>query len=312
MPFLKRADTAALALSREAGWMPAGGASAPARRRPGAPARVGLLGTCANPACTTSWLQIWRSRSAPIFEGGWSCSPACTMERAEIAVARELEGRGTGLEQHRLRVPLGLLMLEHGWITSAQLRSALEGQRTHKAGRLGHWLMVKEGVSERLIARALGLQWSCPVLPLDAHDADGMASALPRLFVDAFGALPMRVAAGKLLYLGFEGRPDPVLAFAAERMTGLRVESGLVEGSRFRAAHQRLLEARFPSVELVEAASEGALARALARAVERVKPVESRLVRVHDCLWLRMWRRMQTGPLPETSGVTDMLLTLAG
>ena len=54
---------------------------------------------------------------------------------------------------------------------------------------------------------------------------------MPRLFVDAFGALPLRVAAGKILYLGFEDRLDPVLALAVERMTGLRVESGLVQES---------------------------------------------------------------------------------
>jgi len=278
----------------------------------GAPARRGFLGACANPACATSWLQIWRSRSTPIFEGGWSCSPGCTAQVMESAVARELEGRTAPLDPHRHRVPLGLLMLEQGWITGRQLRSALEGQRTHRSGRLGQWLMVKEGVSERLVTRALGLQWCRPVLSLDTHDAEGMAPALPRLFVDAFGALPLRVAAGRLLYLGFEDRPDPVLALAVGRMTGLRVESGLVEGSRFRAAHQRLLEARFPSVELVEAASETALARALARAVERTRPVESRLVRVHDCLWLRMWRKAQTGPLAEASSVVDMIATLAG
>lgn len=95
-------------------------------------------------------------------------------------------------------------------------------------------------------------------------------------------------------------------------MTGLRVESGLLEGTRFRVSHPRLLEARFPSVELVEAASEPALVRALARTVERTRPVESRLVRVHDCLWLRMWQRPQTGPLPEMNAVTDMVATLAG
>lgn len=273
-------------------------------------ARRGFLGACANPACTTAWLQIWRSRSAPIFEGGWSCSPACTARRMESAVARELEGRGAPLERHRHRVPLGLLMLEQGWITGVQLRSALEGQRTRRAGRLGHWLMVKEGVSGSLVTRALGLQWSCPVLALDSHDAEGMAPALPRFFVDAFGALPMRVAAGRLLYLGFEDRPDSVLALAVERMTGLRVESGLVEGARFRAAHQRLLEARFPGVELVEAASEAALVRALARAVERTRPVESRLVRLHDCLWLRMWRKARTGPIAEASSTMDMIATL--
>ena len=70
---------------------------------------------------------------------------------------------------------------------------------------------------------------------------------MPRLFVDAFGALPLRVAAGKLLYLGFEDRLDPILALAVERMSGLRVESGLVAESQFGPAHARMLSAKFPA-----------------------------------------------------------------
>lgn len=312
MPVLNRRGLDRPGSGREPMLLPWGSAAETETAWAGAEVRRGFLGACANPACSTAWLQIWRSRSAPIFEGGWSCSPACTSRRLEYAVARELEGRGAPLDRHRHRVPLGLLMLEQGWITGVQLRSALEGQRTHRAGRLGHWLMAKEGVRESLVTRALGLQWSCPVLPLDTHDAEGMAPVLPRFFVDAFGALPLRVAAGRLLYLGFEDRPDAVLALAAERMTGLRVESGLVEGARFRAAHQRLLQARFPGVELVEAASEPALVRALARSVERTRPVESRLVRVHDCLWLRMWRKARAGAVADVSSVVDMIATLTG
>jgi hypothetical protein len=272
----------------------------------------GLFTTCANPGCGTGWLQIWRSRSSPVFEGGWNCSPACTEERLQAAVSREQDGRGTAVDKHRHRVPLGLLMLEQGWITQAQLRSALDGQRTNRAGRLGHWLMVREGVSEQLVTRALGLQWSCPVLPIDCHDPEGLSPLLPRLFIDAFGALPLRLAAGKLLYLGFEDRLDPAVALAVQRMCGLRVESGLVAGSQFRPAHSRMLEAKFPPVELLEASSEPALVRALTRAVERTKPVESRLVRVHDLLWLRMWRRRQTGHVLEASSVEDMICTIAG
>jgi len=279
-------------------------------RAPGA--RPRLLETCANPACATGWLQIWRSRSAPVFEGGWNCSPACTAQRLEAAVARELDGRGSAAETHRHRVPLGLLMLEQGWITAAQLRGALESQRANRAGRLGQWLVVAEAVSEQQVTRALGLQWSCPVLSLEFHDPEGLSPLVPRLFVDAFGALPLRVAAGKLMYLGFEDRLDPALQLAVERMSGLRVESGLVPGSQFRPAHARMLEAKFPSVELLEAASEPALVRALTRAVERVKPVESRLVRVHDCLWLRMWRRPQPGPVPQAACVEDLICAIAG
>jgi hypothetical protein len=202
-------------------------------------------------------------------------------------------------------------MLEQGWITAAQLRGALEGQRANKAGRLGHWLMAREGVSEQLVTRALGLQWSCPVLPLEFHDPGGLSPVLPRLFVDAFGVLPLRVAAGKLIYLGFEDRLDRALSLALERMSGLRVESGLVLSSQFRPAHSRMLEAKFPQVELLEAASEPALVRVLTKVIDRAKPVESRLVRVHDCLWLRMWRKPQTGALPDTSSVQDMICTIA-
>jgi hypothetical protein len=226
------------------------------------------------------------------------------------AVRRELDSRGLAAESHQHRIPLGLLMLEQGWITSGKLRQALDAQRAAKAGRLGHWLVRQQGVSEQLVTRALGLQWSCPVLPLEFHDAEAFAVLVPRLFVDAFGALPLRVAAGQLLYLGFEDRLDPIVALAVERMTGLRVESGLVQESLFGPAHARMLNAKFPAVELMEAVSEQAVAYALSKSIEQVRPVASRLVRVHDCLWLRMWRRPQSGPMPECGSVQDLICSV--
>ena len=160
------------------------------------------------------------------------------------------------------------------------------------------------------MTRALGLQWGCPVLALDGHEPESVAAFLPRLFVDAFGALPLRSAAGKLLYIGFEQRLDPVLALAVERMTDLQVESGLVQDSSFRPAHARMLQARFPRVELIEAVSEQILVQELSRRVEQARPVDCRAVRLHDCLWLRMWKRPQRGPLPEVDGVQDVICSL--
>jgi hypothetical protein len=137
-----------------------------------------------------------------------------------------------------------------------------------------------------------------------------MSAVMPRLFLDAYRALPLRLAGGRVLYLGFEERLDPVLALAIERMTGLRVESGMVRGSVFRPAHARMLDSKFPGVELVEAVSEPAAAYALTRAVERTRPIAARLVRVHDCLWLRMWLRPQIGPLPESGSVEDLVCSI--
>jgi hypothetical protein len=273
-------------------------------------ARTGFFQTCANPDCGSGWLHLWRSRSAPVFEGGWSCSAACTAARMALAVRRELDGRGRAQQYHRHRIPLGLLMLEQGWITTSQLRGALEAQRESGAGRLGQWLIHGQGVAEDLMTRALGLQWSCPVLPMETHDAEALTAIVPRLFVDSFGALPLRVAAGRLLYLGFEERLDPVLALAIERMTGMRVESGLVRGSLFRAAHARMLGAVFPPAELIEACSESASVRALSKAIERTQPVWSRLVRVHDCLWLRMRVRSESRLLTPGTGIKDLICSI--
>jgi hypothetical protein len=283
----------------------------PAGRSPGKASRAGLFSICGNRDCDSGWLHLWRSRSAPIFEDQWSCSAGCTVTQIEVGVRRELAGKRIDPTPHRHRVPLGLVMLEQGWINSEQLRRALEAQRETGQGKLGQWLILQQNIPEYLVTRALGLQWNSPVLSLDRHDPQAMASILPRLFLDAFAVLPLRIAAGQILYLGFEDRLDPVVALAAERMTGLRVEAGLVRESSFQLAHRRMLEAAFPATELIEASSASSLARALGKAVERVKPMQSKLIRMHDCLWLRMWRRPPAEAIPEISAVEDVIASLA-
>ena len=286
----------------------AGSAGAEYRVQDGA--RFGLFQTCSYAGCSSGWLKIWRSRTTPVFESGWCCSPECTAAQVAAALRRELETMGHPVQGHRHRIPLGLAMLEQGWITKAQLRGALAAQRAAGGGRLGQWLVRREGVSEQLVTRALGLQWGCPVLRLESHDAEAFTPCLPRLFVDAYGVLPLRIAAGKILYLGFQDRLDPVLALATERMTGLRVESGLVQGSSFGPAHARMLGAKFPPLELIEASSEMAAVQALARATEKARPADARLVRVHDCLWLRLFPRPEDGCLPNASTVADLLCSI--
>lgn len=202
-------------------------------------------------------------------------------------------------------------MLEQGWITAAELRRAVEMQREAGGGRLGEWLVRAGAASPALVVRAVGLQWSCPVLALERHDTESVAPLLPRLFVDALRALPVRLAGGRLLYLGFEDRLDPVVAEAIERMNGLRVESCVVEGGRFDRAHQAALLAQYPPCELIEASSEVGLGRALASAIESRQPVESRMVRVHDFLWLRMWTQRQSGPVPRRGDVRDLVCAIA-
>jgi Type II secretion system (T2SS), protein E, N-terminal domain len=272
--------------------------------------RPGLIGKCANPDCRSGWLHLFRKRSAPIFEGGWTCSPECTQACVQWALRRELDGRTLAHETHRHRIPLGLVMLEQGWITQRQLRDALEAQTAAGSGRLGDWLMLQRATDEATVTRALALQWGCPVLAVETHHLADLTSVVPRLFLDAFGALPLRIVAGKLLYLGFEQCLDPVLAFAVGRMTSLRVESGIVCSSLFRPSLGRLLKEPFPTAQLAEAVSETAAAHLLARSIERIQPVNSRMVRVHDFIWLRMWLSRKTGLVPGIASVCDVVCSI--
>jgi hypothetical protein len=230
--------------------------------------------------------------------------------RVLAALRREADGNNVAHGVHRHRIPLGLLMLENGWITRAQLRNALEAQRIAAEGRIGDWLIQQEATNEYTVARALALQWSCPVLTMSSYDPASLTSMMPRLFLDAFGALPLRTAGGKLLYLGFEEALDPALALAVGRITGLQVECGIVPSSEFKAAHPLLLNQKYPAAQLAEAVSESAAARLLAHAIERSQPIGARLVRVHNLIWMRMTLLRGRFPIPRTDAVSDVVCSI--
>ena len=143
---------------------------------------AGIFRTCANPRCRTGRLQLWRRRETPVFEGGWSCSEACTAARVEAALAREMDGWGHRAEGHRHRIPLGLAMLEQGWINEEGLRNALRAQKTAGTGKLGWWLVRQRSASEELVTRALCLQWGCPVLDTESSQLGEAGRADPAIF----------------------------------------------------------------------------------------------------------------------------------
>ncbi len=285
---------------------------------------IPLFATCMNPECETNWLRLWRRRRVPRMEGQWACSAACMHTFVETAVARELTGDMPWEPQpHRHRMPLGLILLRQGCITEEQLRTALEAQRVAGKGRIGAWLMRQCNLPEERVTRALAMQWGCPILPVTIHHPESVATLIPRLFLDSFGLLPIRVASGRILYLGFEDRLDAAATLAISRMTGLRVETGVVPATQYLRAHERMMDAAYPKTVLMEATTALSAADKLTAAIERVRPHEARLVRLHQYFWLRMWRtpvpaavhhsRLYAGatsaplPVPRIHQVEDVL-----
>jgi len=275
-----------------------------------------LFSHCANPRCATGWIQLWRNRRVPNFEGRWACSPECMKALVASAVRREAAACEAGASVHEHRVPLGLMLVEQGCLTEDQLRTALEGQRQAGNGngerlRLGKWLVVNGLLSEMTLIRILAAQWSCPVLSLDGFLAEETASAVPPFLAEACGVVPVRLVQRKLLYVAFAGRVDRSLSYAVERMTGLRVTSGLVRDAEFAAAQRRYREVPAPGMRFLETATAAALARSATKLIEREKPADARLVRIHEYYWLRLWKRSRgAAPLPGVGEVEDILCTV--
>ena len=201
----------------------------------------GLVGQCANRACSSGWLHPFRRCTRPFFEGEWTCSQECTEALLHAAVRRELSGWTPDQKPHRHRIPLGLLMLGQGWVTPDQLRRALVAHKNEENLRIGECLMKQGAIDEATVSRALSMQWGCPVLSLDDSSGRAATGVVPRLFVETSRALPIRIDSDRILYLGFEETVDSALAFSVERMTGLRVECGIVDSSAFNGKLRRAL-----------------------------------------------------------------------
>lgn len=263
---------------------------------------------CANPRCSSGWLQLWRRRRVPVVEGGWLCSPACTRARIEDLLRRE-QSEAHPVSVHRHRVPIGLVLLTQGWITHEHLKEALEAQRNGANMRLGEWLVANRGLSEARLTQALGLQWNCPVFSLERHGSGLPVTIIPRLLAESFGFVPLRLTATGILYLAFEDRIDHSLTLAVERMTSLRVESGLLSASEFSRAQQNFSQGRFTPARMIEAGSLDLLAEAFTRHVEKRQPSQARLVRLHDLFWLRLWHQTDDPASDPTQsrGVEDVI-----
>ena len=108
------------------------------RHRAGASAGLSapdLSSACANPLCRSGWLHLWRSRRLRSSKADGAVRRN-VRERSGVRCAGRWTGAGRARESHRHRIPLGLVMLEQGWITSA---AAARGARGAEGAGTGGW-----------------------------------------------------------------------------------------------------------------------------------------------------------------------------
>jgi hypothetical protein len=258
--------------------------------------------------------KFWKKSGRPVMDGQWVCSKACAVEMMQAVVRKQMvHGAYSDGTAHRHRIPLGLVLLDQGAITQAQLRAALEAQRAAGRGRIGEWLDATCGVASEAIVRALAVQWNRPVLSSLGFQAERMGLVMPEALRSELRVVPLRVAAGKILYVAFEERIDAGVVAMLERMTGLRVESGLLDVASFAAAERGFAATRPVACVARTVVDAEDMSEQCVRALFEYQPIASRLVSVYGHWWMRLWLERgavsAVGTLPSTGeDVVDVLL----
>ncbi len=241
------------------------------------------------------WARMRRRKRGTRMQGSWYCRSECLegVLMESLLRARPLP-RLEPVPSHR--VPLGLLLLSRQQLTSVQLKTTLEAQRTAGHGKIGEWLQQLGFVTEPQVTAALARQWSCPVLRtgLDVLDATRF-TGIPLLLLEAFQMIPVEfVKSTSTLLVAFSDGIDYTMLYAIEQMLGCHTQPCLVSPGALRTGLQMLAQRRMASDVVFDLAQHGAeCARIIGNYTAKVRAQEVRLARCGDHLWVRLERLRQ-------------------
>ncbi len=163
-------------------------------------------------------------------QSGWYCSPACVQSAVAYAFQRAAEERSPNEQIPPRSLPLGLLLHSRGELDESQLNTAL---RISREGNIpiGQVLIREKIATERQITSALATQCGCAAYfgRIDQR----AAQALPRSVKAAYRVVPLEfIPSRKLIYVGFQSRPNYSLLMAIESILGCRPEPAIIPESR--------------------------------------------------------------------------------
>jgi hypothetical protein len=232
--------------------------------------------------------RVWRGCPPIRMREAWLCSPQC-LEREARSIFDRISSspRMSSVSHHR--VPLGLLLLEHGYVNQEQLRTALAIQMREHRGRIGDWLQALHFVTERQVLIALGVQWACPLLSARQAPDAACATILPLPLLRALRQVPVCfIPATRLLYIAVCLKIDYSVLAAIEQMVDCRPVPCLVSDCKMDEWLGQAQNCQ-RDVQVFDRISGSAeMARITASYAARVGAEEVRIVPCGPYIWTRL------------------------
>jgi hypothetical protein len=165
------------------------------------------------------------------MHGRWYCGPACFATAKEERLSSLLNS-GVDPSSHLSRMPLGLILIDRGWLTAAQLREAINQQK-EAGGEIGEILLRCGFASEKQVTAGRATQWGCPVYSAPKHLIQ-VGIQIPSTLIQIHSAIPLHfVAAKNRLLVGFVHGIEYGLLFTIQQMTGCQTQSCFVTPNDF-------------------------------------------------------------------------------
>lgn len=223
----------------------------------------------------------------------WYCSSNCFALAAEEKLA-ELVTLKHNQANRMERMPLGLMLVSHGLLSSTELREVKDEQR-EAGGEIGDLLVQRGAVSEKQVTALRATQWGCPVFDLPEHVMKPSIH-IPRTLMQFYSMIPLHYAAAtNLLLVGFVHSVEYGVLYAIEKMTGCKTQACFVTPSDFRTQMQHWQrmemncreqsprEVKFESVH-----SSAEMARILTSYGAQLEAEEAIIEKCREYLWARL------------------------
>ena len=246
-----------------------------------------------------AWRALFRKPKSIRLQGRLLCSLECFESAVEELFTRLLPAVSPRqLKNHR--VPLGLLLLSQGLITNDKLKAALKAQRESGTGRLGAWLQRLGAATEQQITSALGIQWSCPVFPLENHRGFlECIDMVPFPLLETYQMIPVHyLPTSHLLYVAFSEGIDHTALYAIEQTLRCRTEPCLADQTSLERVLREIRDRPRPSEILLEGTRNiPEMARQARGYAGKLDAKEVRITGCGEYFWVRLTGSRQASNL---------------
>ena len=263
---------------------------------------TGFQEQCAREGCRTTGLRksLLACKGGIRLGGDWFCSPDCFRDGVECRIRALRDAAAAVPPRHDSRMPLGLLLVARGCITSAQWRMAQE-QQLASGGTMAGILREMHIATEREVAAAVATQWGCPVYSANLQPSQ-IEAHVPSVLMRMLAMAPVHYSPrSNRLMVGFVHRIEHRVLRTIEDMTSCLTEPCFITASQCEEQIHRLT-GRSLEVSFERVTSPMEMANIVQSYAFQIGADEARLALCQNHIWARLKREGRS---------TDLLFTLA-